>query len=398
MPNTYYTTKLLGLQEAVIKKIDDTSEKIEIFLEMEQRSHICPVCGMETNHVHDYRVQDIRDVDCFGKKVILHLRKRRYRCSCEKRFYEENTWLARYQRETQRTTMSIIEKCHTEQSYTAIAREFNVSMQTVMRRFDLVHYPNFPELPKVLGIDEFRGNSGGEKFQCILTDIGEQKVSNILRTRYQADLIDYFKKYSKTKREQVEYFVSDMYKTYQEIAKTYFPKAVYVIDKYHWIRQAIWAMEAVRIEVQKKLSKAERKYFKKSRTLLLKHANKLSDDEKQQVNIMLYKSATLSNAYFMKERLYRVLELAKQPEPDMESIKKAFKEWIDDALESEMPPFVRCAKTYLNWFTPIMNSFNCPYTNGFTEGCNNKIKVIKRNAYGVHKFTRFRNRILYSFS
>lgn len=249
----------------------------------------------------------------------------------------------------------------------------------------------------MLGIDEFRGNSGGEKFQCILTDISEHKVSNILPTRYQADLIDYFKKYSKTKRDQVEYFVSDMYKTYEEIAKTYFPKATYVIDKYHWIRQAIWAMEAVRKEVQKTLTQAERKYFKKSRTLLLKHAEKLNEDEQQQVNIMLYKSTTLSNAYFMKERLYRVLDLAKQPEPDMEWIKKAFKEWIDAALESEIPAFVRCAKTYLHWFRPILNSFACPYTNGFTEGCNNKIKVIKRNAYGVHTFSRFRNRVLYSF-
>ncbi|MDY3864170.1 MAG: transposase, partial [Eubacteriales bacterium] len=40
----------------------------------------------------------------------------------------------------------------------------------------------------------------------------------------------------------------------------------------------------------------------------------------------------------------------------------------------------------------------CPYTNGFTEGCNNRIKVLKRNAYGVQNFKRFRNRILFMFS
>jgi len=39
-----------------------------------------------------------------------------------------------------------------------------------------------------------------------------------------------------------------------------------------------------------------------------------------------------------------------------------------------------------------------PFTNGFTEGCNNKIKVLKRNAYGYRRFDRFRNRILHIFS
>jgi len=42
-----------------------------------------------------------------------------------------------------------------------------------------------------------------------------------------------------------------------------------------------------------------------------------------------------------------------------------------------------------------LNSFDVPYTNGFTEGVNNKIKVIKRNAYGIRNFSRFRNRILH---
>ena len=59
---------------------------------------------------------------------------------------------------------------------------------------------------------------------------------------------------------------------------------------------------------------------------------------------------------------------------------------------------LRCAKTMRNWYTGIINSFSSPVTNGFTEGCNNKIKVLKRNAYGYKNFKRFRNRILHIFS
>ena len=58
----------------------------------------------------------------------------------------------------------------------------------------------------------------------------------------------------------------------------------------------------------------------------------------------------------------------------------------------------KCGKTMLNWLNSILNSFLTPITNGFTEGCNNKIKVLKRNAYGYQNFNRFRNRILHMFS
>ena len=96
---------------------------------------------------------------------------------------------------------------------------------------------------------------------------------------------------------------------------------------------------------------------------------------------------------FAKELLYTIL---KERDPNRQ--KQLFSEWIEEASESEIPSFVKCANTYSNWFAPIVNSFFCPYTNGFTEGCNNKIKVLKRNAYGLQDFMRFRNRILFMFS
>lgn len=73
-------------------------------------------------------------------------------------------------------------------------------------------------------------------------------------------------------------------------------------------------------------------------------------------------------------------------------------DWIQSAFNCGIPQFERCAKTMSNWITGILNSFSSKITNGFTEGCNNKIKVLKRNAYGYRNFKRFRNRILHIFS
>ena len=77
---------------------------------------------------------------------------------------------------------------------------------------------------------------------------------------------------------------------------------------------------------------------------------------------------------------------------------KRFSEWILNADSCGLIPFEKCASTYRNWHNSIINSLKYKYSNGFTEGCNNKIKVLKRNAFGFSNFKRFRNRILFVFS
>ena len=73
-------------------------------------------------------------------------------------------------------------------------------------------------------------------------------------------------------------------------------------------------------------------------------------------------------------------------------------QWIMAAQASRLKEYMDCASTLQRWYTSILNTFDYPYTNGFTEGCNNKIKVLKRNAYGYRNFERFRKRILHMFN
>ena len=386
----YYSENLFGMQDVNVKNIEENSGIIEIAIEKPRKACVCPACEQKTDKIHDYREQRISDLNAFGKPVMLVYRKRRYACSCGKRFYEENNIVGRYCRRTERVIETIIEKLASVHSYTATAREFGISASTVIRYFNCVEYPKPTELPEALGIDEFKGNSGGEKYHCILTDLKTKKVIDILHDRKEVTLCDYFKKYDRTK---VKYVISDMYKPYAEIFKTYFRNATYIIDKYHWIRQITWAFEDVRKEVQKRFMKTHRIYFKHSRFLLLKRERNLTPEQRQQVSNMLYASADLSTAYFYKEELYKILEYGTREER-----RHALIEWIEGALECGVKPLQKCAETYQRWMTPILNSLEYDYTNGFTEGCNNKIKVLKRNAFGMQNFKRFRNRILYAYS
>ncbi len=389
----HFTEKLLGLQGLNITKIESDEKNIVIYAEIERKEHICKKCKTATNKIHDYRTQVIKDISAFGKLVSIVLRKRRYRCSCcGKRFFEENAFLPKYHRMTNRLAAFVIDKLRDERSFTSVAKEVNLSVSTVIRIFDVISYPK-AKLNEALSIDEFKGNTNGEKYQCILTDPVNKVVLDILPERYGHYLTKYFKNIPQKERQRVRYFVSDMWRTYADTADVWFKNATQVIDKYHWIRQAVWAFENIRKEEQKKLSPQLRKYFKRSKSLLIKRSDKLKEEQRQQVDVMLYYSANISRAYWYKEEFLKILA-HKEPE----FARTALTEWVKNAACCGILPFEKCADTIRNWYTGISNSFSTSITNGFTEGCNNKIKVLKRNAYGYKNFNRFRNRILHIFS
>jgi len=383
-----YTEELIGIKDVIVTNVINSDTEIYIDIEFPCKNHNCPSCNNTTKYIHDYRIQIIKEVSILAKNTYYRFRKRRYVCKhCNKRFYEQTLFLPRYHRMTSHLVQFIINEMQSTHSMTSIANRANVSVPTVCRVFKYVSYSNL-NLPIVLSIDEFKGNTEAGKYQCIITDPQHKNVLDILKTRELAVLSDYFKRFKD--RKCVRYFVMDMWKPYKDIAETYFKNATIVIDKYHFIRQVLWAFEKVRKLEQKKFSKGRRIYFKKSKKLLLKRMKNLSEDDKAAVEIMLQLSPKLKESYLLKEKFYEFV--------DSESLfdaKKNLTAWYLYIGICNIPEFDECFRTINNWEKYILNSFTCPYTNGFTEGVNNKIKVLKRNAYGVRNFERFRNRILH---
>lgn len=384
------TTNLLGLEDVVVKKVENINDELHIEIELPRRAQRCPCCKSKTEKIHDYRNQCIRDLPAFGKKVYLHLRKRRYICKkCGKRFYENNSFLPKYSHVTQRLVAKVIGSFHETVSATHIAKENNISVSSALRYFDLVSYGS-GKLSRVLSIDEFKGNAGGEKFQTIITDASSHTIKDILPSRKTADLVKYFMKFPRKQRLKVKYVVMDMSKLFLNVAKKCFPKAIIVADKYHVVRQAIWAMENVRKRVQKKLSPEWRKFFKRSKRLLSKDPAELTAEELDKVRVILGVSQDLEYAYKLKNDFLKLIKA-----PDSETGRKLLGEWVYLAENANLAEFQACTKAVHNWSNEILASFDCTYTNGYTEGCNNKTKVIKRVCFGVRNFRRFRNRILY---
>ena len=378
-----YTAKLLNLEDVIITNVENVLDQLHIYIELPRRKHICPCCGAETDCVHDYRMQAIKDVP-LARDTFLHLRKRRYRCSCGKRFFEKNAFLPRYYRVTSRLFAEIIFAFKKVVSAKEIGCRFNVSAVTAMRYFNCFN-KNLTELPEILSLDEFNGNSGGQKYNSIIVDPKEKVVLDILPNRFESDLVKYFSQFpSKT---GVKYFVCDMNPHFREVAKICFPQATIVADKYHVIRQVYWAMEKVRKNEQNKLPKQHRIYFKKSRNLLMKPMEKLTPEEMDRLALMFEIAPRLADAY-------RIILTVIRSKSSQEG-KQKLVDWLFSVEVMDLPEFHDCTKAYHNWFQEIINSMDVPWTNGYIEGCNNKTKVLKRVTYGMRNFNNFRKRILF---
>lgn len=383
------TKNLLDLEDIILKKVIQADNYVKFLIETAPSPQICPCCGSQTSRIHDYRSQVIKDLLMQMKHTYLVLRKRRYVCSCGKRFLEKYSFLPSYRRQTLRLSYKLIALLRETRSIKSVANEADVSASTVARLLDTVSYSS-PSLPDCIGIDEFKGNAETGKYQCILVDAKKHRLLDILPDRNQAHLSAYFREKNRAERNRVKFFVCDMWKPYVDLAKAYFPNATVIIDKYHFIRYVTWAIENVRKRLQKKMSANLRKYYKRSRKLILTRYQKLKDENKKACDLMLLYNDDLRAAHHLKEWFYEICQSSKYSYQ-----RTAFWEWVKTAEKSGIPEFASCAATYRNWSEGILNAFKYGYTNGPTEGYNNKIKVLKRISYGMKSFKRFRTRIIH---
>ncbi len=388
--HNYCINKLINIKDVSVKNVVHGNTFVKIFLETKASMQTCPCCQASTKRVHDYRLQTIKDLPFQAKHCFLVLRKRRYICcSCSKRFYETYDFIPRYFQRTSRLTAYIANACRETQSITSIAEKSNVSTSTVNRILDTIIFPK-PALPEVLSIDEFKGNASTGKYQCILVDPIKHRVLDILPARTQSHLVSYFSSFPKKERYKVKFFVCDMWKQYVELAQIYFPNAKIIIDKYHFIRQTSWAIENVRKRLQKTMPANLRKYYKRSRTLILTRYPKLKNERKTACDLMLLYNDDLRKAHRLKEQFFDICQNPKYSEQRVD-----FWDWIKASETSGIKEFEACAKTYRTWAKLILHAFKYGHiTNGPTEGFNNKIKVLKRISYGIRNFEHFRTRIL----
>lgn len=391
--NNYYTSAITLLELVRHNKWTIQTDGTAIVeLKPPRCLQTCPHCGDLTDRIKDYRWQKIYIGKWLGvNSIYIWLHKRRYYCpSCGHTFYGRLSWLLRYQQYPICLKQQIIHEASSAVSFAWIAKKYGVSITTVIRYFDYIQIPRPEHLPTALSIDEFRGNAQGYRFQVAVVDPVRHKILDILPNRDTNEIIHYFYTYSEEERRKVRYFVMDMSPLFRKAIRTVFPKAVIIGDRFHIQRLVNWAMEAVRKRVQKDLG-LRRIRIKHSHVILCKPGWKVTERELPDLEYALRQSGELRHAYALKETFYRIWKMKTSGDA-----KEILNQWLSMVRESRLEEFSNILLTFKVWEKEIIQAVIQPYSNGPTEGKNNKIKVLKRISYGIRNFQRFRNRILFA--
>ena len=390
MSNYHYIEEMFKLEEGCIKFSEFLGDKQIFYVEFSRQTCICPQCHSHTDQIKDYRQQEILLSWFNNVPVYASLRKRRYICPvCGHSFYAPTPLVQPYQRRSQQQQLAIIQECACKQSFTDIAIRFHLSVTTVIRYFDHISYGKPDALPAILSLDEFKGNAQGQKYQVAVVDPARKKVLDILPQRDTQKLIQYFSTYPYAMRKKVNYVVMDASALFRSVVQQIFPNAAIICDKYHIVRQVIWAMENVRKRIQKQFDH-HCIYFKRNKRILTKPGCNLTDDELICLEEILAQSDELRKAYALKECFYKVLNM-----PDKRTAVYFLSCWLELVKAAQLTEFHALLRSFKDWFDGIINAIRLHYSNGFMEGHNNKIKVLKRVCFGIRNFNRFRNRILF---
>ena len=385
-----YTEIIFKIKEEYIKHTRVNEDgSVHFTLEIPVAEQVCPHCGASTRKSKGKRSRDVKFGAMQHHTVTATYLQRRYKCQeCNHTFIEKNPFVSRYLRLSKSNLEYLFRQLGEKGSFTEMAKRSDVSVSTVIRYCSKLAIPKPAQLPTVLGIDEYKGNAEGQMYQVIITDLRNHSVVDILPKRGTRALIQYFKTFSKEAREQVKYIVMDMCPLFKLVMQTMFSHAHIVADRYHVCRLVDWALERVRKREQKQIVTHSR-MLKYNRRVLMKNPDTLTENERVKLLEILRISDDLRRAYGLRLGFRKIFKTYSIP-----NIERHIQLWLKIVESSHLPEFSNFKTSFISWFPQIVNAFVLPYSNGFTEGCNNNIKVLKRISYGLRHFERFRVRIL----
>src|SRR5919106_5134378 len=380
----------LGLPEFRIIHQVMSPKQLELHLERRDSFIVCPRCQACCSRVQDSRPRCLRDLPMLERPVMLWLHLRRFACiACHHRPWEQSETFGEHVKWTERLYSQVRQEYLHGCPCRQLARRYGLSERTVFRwTFERSRGGRPRKLGRAIGIDEYARRKG-HRYNTLIVDLDTGKPIATFKGRRAEDVIAWFTSRPQAERDRVEVVVMDMSKTYASAIEQLFGAQVHVIDRFHVVQLAVGALDGVLRSVQKQLDAREAKDLRKLRKRWLTSANQLDEDELIARYEWRRRFPELREVIDWVQNLRRWFE-RKYEKPAREALLKL----IERARQSALEPLQRMAGTLSRWFEPISRYLRHRYTNGMTEGFNNKIKLIQRRAYGLRNEHNRRKRIL----
>ena len=233
-----------------------------------------------------------------------------------------------------------------------------------------------------LAIDEFHLGRKG-RFLTVVIDLEGGQILWGAKGRGSDAVRKFFRKL-RLARARVEAVACDMSAASWSAVLKYLPGVDVVFDHFHIIKLANEKIDELRRALQREAGILERRFIKGTRYLLLMGEENLPEQKRAALDQALRFNEPLSVAYYLKEELRWLWS-----QPTHAQMRKYLDAWCAQALESGIAQMISLAKTLRGHATGILNYFKHGISTGKLEGINNKIKTLKRKAYGYRDETFF---------
>jgi len=261
----------------------------------------------------------------------------------------------------------------------------SIDKTNLERRYKSIDIKNV----EYIAIDEF-SIKRGHKYMSVVMDLATKRIIYVNEGRAKECLEPLFKRFKRMKVTP-KAIAMDMWPAYISAALEHFPGTPIVFDRFHIESNLNKAISNIRKAVFKdETDLNKRKLIKGTRWLLLKNNQNLNEDknEKEKLELALNINKPLATAYYLKEDLKQIWS-----QENLAGAKRFLGDWAARAIASGIKLMVKFAHSLLGHRTGIFSWFDNKISTGPLEGMNNKIKVLKRRAYGYRDMEYFKLKI-----
>ena len=355
--------------------------RIILHVQAKERIRCCPSCGARSIVKNGYRLRDFVGLPIGGKRVTIRMKVQRYKCKeCDFDQQEKIPFATGSCSYTHRFAKYVVDLLR-GMTLQDVSNHLVVSWDTVKEIHSsyLKRHYSPPSLDGVenIGIDEFAVKKG-HVYKTIVVDLDSGRIIYVGDGKGSEALKKFWRKV-KRKNIKIKHVATDLSAAFIASVMENRPNAVHVFDHFHVVKLMNEKLDDIRRKVysmEKDINK--RKVLKGTRYLLLGNGADIFDKQhKTRLENALAMNEPLSKAYYLKEQLHQIWS-----QPMKAMAEKVLDDWIRQAEQSKIIQLQKMAVTVKTYKKGILAWYDCHLSTGKVEGINNKIKVMKRNAYG----------------
>lgn len=379
-----------GIYGVKFKTIASHGTQLVLSAEMSRELAICPGCGSDNVIYRGWRIKKIRFPPLGAMRFWLWLRIHRLQCrNCNAVCWPVLPFVVpgkSYSKAFAGFALDLLKWTTIKGAAILLGAKWdmikNIHRSALADKYELIPL----EQVRYLGIDEFSLRKG-RRYMTIFVDLERGRIIHAVEGRSSQSVAPFIRELAR-RAVRLEAVATDLHLGYQLALKKHLPKVELVADRYHIVSMVNQAILEFQREHRADLSKAGIKTDRNDNFLLLKNYERLSIKGKERLDKLLEANKPLTTMHVMKEQLIHLWDLK-----SYERAKQYLGEWCLDAFQSGIKQLKRLAKTFGAYRSLILAYFRHPISTAKVEGINNKIKTLKRQAYGFRDFEYFKLRL-----